>query len=92
MAPSLFSVLILIALVFALRIVIEEVVPWISFSVVALGQLDNVVQSLLDILLLVVRPFVLLFLKLFCWVRLGSALKLYFITKYLDGCCENLMP
>ena len=65
MTPSLFSVLILIALVFALRIVIEEVVPWISFSVVALGQLDNVVQSLLDILLLVVRPLVILFLKLY---------------------------
>ena len=78
MAPSLFSVLILIALVFALRIVIEEVVPWISFSVVALGQLDNVVQSLLDILLLVVRPFVLLFLKLLCWFRKCFEIVLYY--------------
>ena len=71
-------VLILIALVFALRIVIKEVVPWISFSVVALGQLDNVVQSLLDILLLVVRPFVLLFLKLLCWVRKCIEILLYY--------------
>ena len=63
MTPSLFCILVLLSFVFALRIVLEEIVTGILLSVVALGQLDDVVQSLLDILLLVVRPLVFLFLK-----------------------------
>ena len=70
MTPSLFSILVLLSIVFALRIVLEEIVSGVLFPVVALCQLDDVVQSLFDILLLVVRPLVLLFLKSsLCYVR-----------------------
>ena len=63
MTPSLFSILVLLSIVFTLRIVLKEVVSGVLFPVVALGQLDDVIQSLLDILLLVVRPLVFLLLK-----------------------------
>ena len=63
MTPSLFSILVLLSIVFTLRIVLKEVVSGVLFPVVSLGQLDDVIQSLLDILLLVVRPLVFLLLK-----------------------------
>ena len=63
MTPSLFSILVLLSLVFGLRVVLEETVPGVLFPVVALGQLYDVVQSLLDILLLVVGPLVIFLLK-----------------------------
>ena len=61
--PSLFCILVLLSLIFALRVVFEEVVPRVLLAVVALGQLDDVIQSFLDILLLIVRPFVIFLLK-----------------------------
>ena len=63
MAPSLLCVLNFV-LFFAFRVMLEQVVPRILFPIVAIGgQLDDVVQSLLDIFLLVVCPFVFLVLN-----------------------------
>ena len=61
--PSLFCILVLLSLIFALRVVLEEVVPRVLLAVVTLGQLDDVIQGLLDILLFIVRPFILFLLK-----------------------------
>ena len=61
--PSLLCILVLLSLVFALRVVLKEVMSGVLLAVVTLGQLDDVIQGFLDILLLIVRPFVLFLLK-----------------------------